>query len=129
MWRQLELEDGTRVAFHSRMLSACFIILSTTGFILLWGVMLLNGTLDAIDGAKKAGAFPDGRPLRSTYTGLPVLDSPLTTVVIFFDGVSNGSDLNARLLLIDFIFMLQSAALWALIESRRKGYHPLLFRM
>ena len=129
MWRQLELEDGPRVAFHSRMLSACFIILGTTGFILLWGVMLLNGTLDAMAGAKKAGAFPDGRPLRLTYTGLSVLDSPLTTLVIFFDGVTNGLDINSRLLMIDLTFMLQSAALWVLIESRRKGYHPLLFRM
>lgn len=91
--------------------------------------MVLNGILDAMDGAKQAGAFPDGRPLRLTYTGLPLLDSLLTTLVIFFDGVTNGLDPGPRLLLIDISFMLQAAALWVLIESRREGYSSLWLRM
>lgn len=114
---------------HSRMLPTLFLILGISGFILLWGFMLSNGTLDAMDEAKQAGAFPDGRPLRLTYTGFPLLDSPLTTLVIFFDGVTNGLDPGSRLLLIDISFMLQAAALWVLIESRREGYISLWLRM
>lgn len=129
MGRRLELVHGRSIPLRSRTLPALFLMLGISGFVLLWGPMLLNGTLDAMDGAKQAGAFANGRPLRLTYTGVPVLDSPLTTLVIFFDGVTNGLDPGPRLLLIDLSFVLQTAALWVLIESRREGYRPLLLRM
>ena len=129
MGRQLKQEHRRRNTCQFRMLPTLFLVLGISGFVLLWGFMLLNGTLDAMDGAKQAGAFPDGRPLRLTYIGLPFLDGLLTTLVIFFDGVTNGLDPGPRLLLIDLSFMLQTAALWVLIESRREGYRPLLLRM
>jgi len=114
---------------NMRTLHAFFVVLSITGSGLLWGGMFLNGTLDAMNGAKEAGVFPNGRPLSSTYTGLPFLDSPVTTLVIFFDGVTNGLDPGPRLLMIDLSVMLQSAALWLLIESRRRGNRSMLLRL
>lgn len=91
--------------------------------------MFLNGTLDGMTAAKELGYFPDGRPLRTTYTGLPLLDSPVTTLVIFFDGVTNGLDPGPRLLMVDLCVMLQSLALWSLIESRRMGNRSILLSL
>lgn len=110
-------------------LHASFIVLSIAGFGLLWGSMFLNGTLDAMTAAKESGSFPDGRPLRSTYTGFPLIDSPVTTLVVFFDGVTNGLDPGPRLLMVDLSVMLQSQALWSLIESRRRGNRSMLLSL
>jgi hypothetical protein len=126
---KLKLKDGRIINSHTRMLHTSFIVLSLTGFLLLWGPMLSNGTLDAMNEIKKAGVFPDGRQLRSSYTGISVLDSPLTILGIFFDSGTNGFNPGPRLLLIDLGFTLQSAALWVLIENSRQGDRPLVLKM
>ena len=108
---------------------ALFIVLSVVGFGLLWVSMLVNGTLEAINEVKEIGVFPNGRPLRSTYTGIPFLDSQIATLVVFFDGVTNGLDPAPRLLMVDLSVMLQTAAVWVLVESRRKGTQSMLLRM
>ena len=108
---------------------ALFIVLSVVGFGLLWVSMLVNGTLDAINAVKETGVFPNGRPLRSTYTGIPLLDSQIATLVVFFDGVTNGLDPGPRLLMVDLSVMLQTAAVWVLVESRRKGDQSMLLRL
>ena len=102
-------------------MQAMFIVLSVTGFGLLWGTMYWNGTLDTMIEAKEEGYLPDGRSLRLHYTGFPLLDSPLAILVIFFDGVTSGLDPGPRMLMMDITAMLQAPALWVLIESRRKG--------
>ena len=104
-----------------RTLHILFIILSIVGFGLLWVGSFLNGTLDAMNAAKDAGVLPNGRPLRSTYTGFRMLDDLLTTLTIFFDGLVNGLDPGPRLLLGDLSVLLQAVVLWILIESRRRG--------
>ena len=108
---------------------ALFIVLSIVGFGLLWVSMLVNGTLDAINAVKESGVFLNGRPLRSTFTGVPFLDTQVATLVVFFDGVTNGLDPGPRLLMIDLSVMLQTAAVWVLIESRRKGNQSILLRL
>ena len=106
-----------------------FIALSIIGFGLLWVSMLVNGTLDAINAVKETGAFTNGRLLRSTYTGISLLDSQIATLVVFFDGVTNGLDPGPRLLMVDLSVMLQTAAVWVLVESRRKGNQSMLLRL
>lgn len=105
-----------------RILHALFIMLSVTGFGLLWGGMAINGTLDAINSVKAAHIFPDGTPLRSTYTYIPPLDDFLTTLTVFFYNLTNGIHAAPRLLFCDLAVVLQVVVLWILVESRR-GYN------
>jgi hypothetical protein len=105
-----------------RVLHSLFIILSITGFGLLWGGMFLNGTLDAINDVKAAGVFPDGTNLRTTYTYIPPIDDFLTTLTVFFAGLTNGKYPGPRLLLSDLAIVLQVVVSWILVESRR-GYN------
>ncbi|KAL9047183.1 MAG: hypothetical protein Q9214_000184, partial [Letrouitia sp. 1 TL-2023] len=93
---------------------------SLTGFLNLWLRMYLNGTIDALDQATKAGSFPDGHPLLNRFIGIPPIDNAIATLVGFFDGMTNGSDLGARLLFIDVVSTLQAAILWLMIETLSK---------
>ena len=104
-----------------RPLHALFVAFSVASVFLLWLQMALNGTLDAITEAKKLRAFPDGTPLKTTYLGVSLLDDIISTLVIFFYAVADGSDLQSRFLMIDICVTLHVALLWLVIESLRKG--------
>ena len=92
-------------------------------------MMALNGTLDAMAKAKEQSTLPNGRSLKTTYTGIPPLDNFATTLVTFFEGVTNGSDLGPRLLMIDLCAILQTLLVSLMVESLRKGQHSLSLRL
>ena len=98
-----------------------FAVLSAAGFYLLWGLMLQNGTARAMGAVKETRTFPDGAPLRTTFTGLPALDSRLLSAVVFYDGLLNRADPVHGLLLVDLHAAMQATALCMLVESRRGG--------
>lgn len=98
-----------------------FLFLSALGFGLLWGVAVSNGSLAAWNKVQADGFFPDGRPLRSVYTGFKFIDSALTTLVSFFDAFSNGAAPGPRLLCIHLVAVIHCANIWSVIDSRRRG--------
>ncbi|KAH8704703.1 hypothetical protein BGW36DRAFT_285720 [Talaromyces proteolyticus] len=106
-------------------LRSVFPILSVIGFYLLWVVMAQNGTIDALDLVSKIGEYPNGRPLKTSYVGIPVVDSSISTLVAFTDSLTGGGDVACRLVMIDVVSTLQTAGLWVIVESVRNGAGPL----
>lgn len=102
--------------------------LAGIGFCLLWIVSFFNGTLDNMGAAIKKGFFPDGRALRSTYTGISLLDDRLTFLTAFYEILSNGLSAGPRLLFFDLNFVLSSTSAWVFIESRRRGVQNMALR-
>ncbi|CAI9633216.1 hypothetical protein GT037_000016 [Alternaria burnsii] len=105
------------------------LLLSGASVVLLWGTMLINGTLDGVSLAAKHGYFPDGRPLRQTFTGYPSVDGNLVVVVAFFDMLITARDVHApRWLFFEMCNVLGAINTWVLIESRRRGVRSFLLR-
>jgi hypothetical protein len=102
------------------------ITLSAAAFALLWGGMLLNGTIDAMNMAKATGIFLNGQHLRLSYSGFAALDDFCATLVAFFDGISREPGPWHQMLM--FCASLQTAGLWAMIEGSRKGDKHWLLR-
>lgn len=98
------------------------------GFCLLWGVSFFNGTLDNMSAVIHKGSFPDGRILRSTYTGNSLLDDRLTFLTAFYEVLSNGLSAGPRLLFFDLNFVLSCTSVWVFIESRRRGVRNMALR-
>lgn len=105
------------------------LLLSGASVVLLWGTMLINGTLDGVSLAAKHGYFPDGRPLRQTFTGYPSVDGNLVVVIAFFDMLITARDVHApRWLFFEMCNVLGAINTWVLIESRRRGVRSFLLR-
>ena len=77
--------------------------------------------MDALNKVQADGFFPDGRALRSVYTGYRPVDWALVQLVTFFDALTNGTAQGPRLLCIDLSATLHCANMWATIDSRRRG--------
>jgi hypothetical protein len=98
-----------------------FLTLSIVGFVLLWGVMVYNGTLHALLLTAWKGLFPGGKQLRKSYTGLRPVDFVIAVPVAFFDDQINTADNGTWLMMLNFLTMLHTAALWVFVEAGRKG--------
>ena len=131
-WIQRSKEDlSVKQAKHpimDRTSPKQLLALSCLGFCLLWGVSFFNGTLDNMDAAIQRGSFPDGRSLRSTYTGYSLLDERLTFLTAFYEVLSNGLSAGPRLLFFDLNFVLSCTSVWVFIESRRRGVRNMALR-
>lgn len=101
-----------------------FLTLSMIGFGLLWGVSLYNGTVTEMFRSYQRGHFVDETPFKTNYTGVLLLDFPLSFLVAFFFYGTNGSDESLQIFLIDAYATLQSAFVWLYIESSRRGQKP-----
>ena len=100
-------------------LSPIFISLSAVGFFLLWVVMGLNGALEALFETKASGVFPNGRPLKMSYSGIGPIDDLLLIIVVFFDGLNNLVDIAPYLMLLDLVSTLHVINMMTLVENRR----------
>lgn len=85
---------------------------------------LWNGTVKEIIFATLEGRFKDGTPLKTDYTGVFILDFPLSLLIAFFFFGSNGGDKGYQLFLIDAYSTLQSAFVWLYVESSRTNEKP-----
>ncbi|KAK7178341.1 hypothetical protein PSPO01_15612 [Paraphaeosphaeria sporulosa] len=94
-----------------------FVSYAVMGVVALWGSMLVNGTLDAIDTAKASSELPSGRILLTSITGVPLIDGALATLVAFFDGITNGSVLQSHLLMVDLLAVIQCATIWLMVDG------------
>lgn len=105
------------------------LIISLLGFSLLWGVLLSNGTADALFLARSTSLFPNGRPLRNIYTGSKLIDGALVIGVAFFDVLTNDkAKISSSWLLFDVFTVLATINTWVLVESRRRGVRNLFLR-
>nr|ART35023.1 hypothetical protein [Fusarium verticillioides] len=102
--------------------------LSALGVWGLWGYASFNGMFRRLDTLTKTLHFPDGRPLRSSYTGLAPLDAQLSLVTAFYDVLTNSLSSGPRLLFFDINYVVACANLWTLIESRRRGVRSFFLR-
>jgi hypothetical protein len=100
-----------------------FRTLAYIAIFLLWGVSLLNGTVQALLLAVWSGRFgAEGIPLRTNYTGIPILDYPIALLVAFFFYGTNGHDEGYQRFLLDAYSTLQSAFVWLYVETLRPGH-------
>lgn len=112
-----------------RALHTLFVAFSVASVPLLWAPMFLNGTIDDITYAKKHNILPDGSPLKTTYTGIALIDELFDTLVPFFYALGCGKVLGPKLMLIDLASTLHVALGWMVIESLRQGQKAWYLRM
>ncbi|KAJ5788019.1 hypothetical protein N7457_003009 [Penicillium paradoxum] len=86
---------------------------------LLWGVMAWNGTIVALVTAAWSGVLDDGRVLRTNYTGIFLIDFPISVLVAFFFAGTNGSNPDYQLFVLDAYSILQPAFVWLYAEELR----------
>ena len=101
-----------------------FLTLSVLAVILLWGISLWNGTVKELLISAWSGSLADGTPLKNHYTGIFVLDYPLTVLVGFFFYGTNNTDRGYQHFLIDAYSTLQAAFVWLYVESERSTPKP-----
>ncbi|KAF1841190.1 uncharacterized protein K460DRAFT_371204 [Cucurbitaria berberidis CBS 394.84] len=105
-----------------------FFYLSALGIWGLWGYAFFNGMFDRLDTVTSTLRFPDGRPLRSSYTNIAPLDAQLTLLSAFYDVLTNSLTSGPRLLFFDVNYAVACANVWVLIESRRRGVRSWFLR-
>lgn len=98
-----------------------FMYLSALGVWGLWGYAFFNGMFDRLGTVMRTRQFPDGRPLRSSYLGLNLVDEQLTLLSAFYDILTNSLSTEPRLLFFDINYAVACANLWVLAESCRRG--------
>ena len=118
----------SQVITMTTITSTNLLLLGGLGVILLWGVAFNNGTLENMNAVIAQGFFPDGRQLRSTYTGNVVLDARLTYLVAFYEVLSNDLSDGPRRLFVDLVVLLCCSSVWVFIESRRRGVRRIALR-
>ncbi|KAI2609239.1 hypothetical protein GGR54DRAFT_651825 [Hypoxylon sp. NC1633] len=102
-----------------------FYTLSCLAVLALWGVSLWNGTVAALLSAVWHGELgQSGLPLKTDYTGVPLIDYPIAVLVAFFFYGTNGHDEGYQLFLLDAYATLQSAFVWLYVETSRPGDKP-----
>jgi hypothetical protein len=113
----------------TRSFEVAFLALSTIGFILLWPMMIYNGTLVGLLKAAWNGSFADGSALLTRYTYIWPIDFAISVLVAFFDGQIDGKDNGTWILMFDLLAVLQTAALWVIIEGSRKSNSKTILRL
>lgn len=109
--------------------STSLLALSALGFITLWGGMWFNGTLGGLLRVQQTSAFPDGRRMRTNFTGNALVDSAAIVPIAFFDLITDEkTHAAAPWLVFDLCSVLAAVNTWVLIESRRRGVRNLFLR-
>jgi hypothetical protein len=101
-----------------------FQTLAVLAVILLWGVSIWNGTVKALIYAFITKRLDENVPLRTTYTGILIIDFPLTLLVAFFHYGTSAEDMDYQYFLLDAYSLLQTAFVWLYVEMVRPGNKP-----
>ncbi|RYC58313.1 hypothetical protein CHU98_g7899 [Xylaria longipes] len=96
---------ATSLAFGYRALAFLSIFL-------LWGIYALNGSLKANLLAPLNGKLNEDITLKNDYTGIFIIDYPITLLVAFFYFSTNGSDEGFQLFVFEGYSTLQSSFVW-----------------
>ncbi|KAJ5705160.1 hypothetical protein N7536_000849 [Penicillium majusculum] len=105
-----------------------FIVLTILAAILLEGILMVDGGLFAMLKPVWTRTLADGKYLHQVYTGLPIIDQILAISVCFWDPVATNLPI-LRLQSIMLCAPLQTFAVWATIESMRRGEKHTLLRV
>ncbi|KAH7131822.1 hypothetical protein B0J11DRAFT_503017 [Dendryphion nanum] len=108
-------------------LRTVYILLAILALVLLQGILSLNGGTDAIMTHAKEGRFSNGKKLHHVYTGYPLIDDVLPMSVSMWDPVLHQARATT-LLSRSFSASVQSLAVFAMIESQRRGCKHLVLR-
>ncbi|GAW21539.1 hypothetical protein ANO14919_110620 [Xylariales sp. No.14919] len=108
---------ATSLAFGFRALAFLSVFL-------LWGFYTLNGGTKANLLAPLNGRLNEHVTLKNDYTGIFVLDYPISLLVTFFYFATNGSDEGFQLLVFEGYSTLQSSFVWVYAEMMRPGSKP-----
>ncbi|KAI0182951.1 hypothetical protein EV127DRAFT_475531 [Xylaria flabelliformis] len=106
-----------------------FHLLSVLGLLAQWGAMAANGTLLGLMITAWEGQFPNGVPMKTTWTGLWPFDYVLGLLVAFFYPLLNVTDLDNPapiLLLTDLLISLSVFNFMTVVEGRRRKDMSLL---
>lgn len=104
--------------------SLSLLLLSAAGFYSTWSLLMNNGTVDQMIHIRDVGPrlLPGTQePIKTSYTGIELVDSQLGVLALFFWEMVDGSRPNASLFC--FYFGGQLAAGWSLLilEGLRNG--------
>ncbi|KAI1348950.1 hypothetical protein F5Y01DRAFT_290837 [Xylaria sp. FL0043] len=105
-------------------LASGFRALAFLAVFLLWGLYALNGSLKANLLAPLNGMLNEEIPLKNDYTGIFILDYPISLLVTFFYFATNGTDEGFQLLVFEGYSTLQSSFVWVYAEMMRPGSKP-----
>ncbi|KAI0481608.1 hypothetical protein F4859DRAFT_426533 [Xylaria cf. heliscus] len=106
-----------------------FPLLSALGLLAQWGAMIANGTLLGLIVTAWTGQFPDGAPMRTTWTGLWPIDYILGLLVAFFYPLLNVTELDNPapiLLLTDLLVCLTVFGFMTTVQGQRRNDTSLL---
>ena len=103
----------------SSKFATVFAVLSGLGFLLLWGAMVPNGSLEALFQSVHTGILPQGRAIQKAYTKIWPVDYLLAILVVFFDGLNNLVNIAPYLMLLEIVGTLFVINMMTLVESRR----------
>jgi hypothetical protein len=81
--------------------------------------MAYNGVLLELLRTAWSGKFPDGSPLKTTYTAVWPVDFALRILVAFFFGLQNLDEIAPFLLLVDLVAALLVINMATVVESQR----------
>ncbi|KAI1196930.1 hypothetical protein F5X97DRAFT_199679 [Nemania serpens] len=107
----------TSLAFGYRALAALAVFL-------LWGLYALNGGLKENLLAPLHGKLNEDIKLQNDYTGIFIIDYPISLLVAFFYFATDGSDEALQLLTFEGYSTLQSSFVWLYAEMMRPGTKP-----
>ncbi|KAI1308309.1 hypothetical protein F5Y03DRAFT_350653 [Xylaria venustula] len=105
-------------------LASGFRALAFVAVLLLWGLYTLNGGVKANLLAPLNGKLSEDISLKNDYTGVFILDYPISLLVAFFYFATNGSDEGFQLLVFEGYSTLQSSFVWVYAEMMRPGTKP-----
>lgn len=107
----------TWIAFGYRALSALAVFF-------LWGLYALNGGVKANLLVPLDGKLNNDIKLKNDYTGIFIIDYPLSILITFFYFATDGSDEGVQLLTFEGYSTLQSTFVWLYAEMMRPGPKP-----
>ena len=85
------------------LLQHLFPVICGAAYIAVWQLFIWSGSLEYLEAASKAGAFPDGTTIKNTYIGVKVIDDFLATLVGFNLPVTFTSFSEGKLFLLQFL--------------------------
>ncbi|KAI1425015.1 hypothetical protein F5Y12DRAFT_749282 [Xylaria sp. FL1777] len=106
------------------LLAYGFRALAFLSVLLLWGFYTYNGTTKANLLAPLNGKLNEDISLKNDYTGIFIIDYPISLLVAFFYFGTDGSDEGFQLLVFEGYSTLQSSFVWMYAEMMRPGSKP-----
>ena len=118
-------EKSMNMAMSYNIVKLLLLGLSGIGFYFTWYLLLNNGSADFMADIRDNGPhvlpFTDKVPLKRVYTGMGPVDYQLTTLMLFFYNILDGSHPHASLQAYQFVGQLITGWSLLVLESLRES--------